>query len=84
MAVREGLGGLGRICLDEAPVAVGQVNDEAVGLPFHSPDDHQGLAEVALGMPRGVGQRPEHLPGLTATLSYIVLSQSPIVTYFMD
>ena len=53
MAFQEGLGGLGRIGLDEAAVAVGQVNDEAVGLPFHSPDDHQGLAEVALGVPRG-------------------------------
>ncbi len=31
MAVQEGPGGLGRVGLDEAAVAVGQVDDEAVG-----------------------------------------------------
>ena len=73
MAVQEGLGGLRRIGLDEAPVAVGEVNDEAVGLPLHSADDHPGLAEVALGVARGVGQGNEHLPGLTAVLPHVVL-----------
>ena len=53
MAVQEGLGGLGGIGLDEAAVAVGQVEDEAVGLALHPADDHQGLAEVALGVPPG-------------------------------
>ena len=48
VAVQEGLGGLGGIGLDEAAVAVGQIQDEAVGLSLHSADDYQGLAEVAL------------------------------------
>ena len=73
MAVQEGLGGLGRVGLDEAAVAVGQVDDEAVGLPLNAADDHQGLAEVALRVARRVGQRHEHLPGLTAMLPDVVL-----------
>ena len=44
-----------------------------MGFPFHSADDHQGLAKVALGVARGVGQGNEHLPGLTAVLPYVVL-----------
>ena len=71
--VQEGLGGLRRIGLDEAAVAVGQVDDEAVGLALHAADDHQGLAEVALRVARRVGQRDEHLPGLTAMLPDVVL-----------
>ena len=71
--VQEGLGGLRRVGLHEAAVAVGQVDDEAVGLALHAADDHQGLAEVALGVARRMGQRDEHLLGLTAILSYIVL-----------
>ena len=73
MAVQEGLDGLGRIGLDEAAVAVGQVDDETVGLPLHATDDHQSLAEVALRVARRVGQRHEHLLGLTAMLSDVVL-----------
>ena len=73
--VQEGLGGLGRVGLDEAAVAVGQVDDEAVGLLLHAADDHQGLAEVALGVSRHMGQRHEHLPGLTAILSDVVLDR---------
>ena len=73
MPVQEGLGGLRRIGLHEAPVAVGQVQYEAVGFTLHAANDHQGLAEVALGMSRRVGQRHEHLLGLAAMLSYIVL-----------
>ena len=75
MAVQEGLGGLGRVGLDEATVAVGQVDDEAVGLLLHAADDHQGLAEVALGVARRMGQGHEHLPGLTAMLSDVVLDR---------
>ena len=63
------------IGLDEAAVAVGQVDDEAVGLPLHAADDHQGLPEVALGVARGMGQWDEHLPGLTAILSDVVLDR---------
>ena len=73
VAVQEGLGGLRGVGFYEAAVAVGQVGDEAVGLALHAADDHQGLAEVALGVARRMGQRDEHLLGLTAILSYIVL-----------
>ena len=73
MPVQECLGGLGRIGLHEAAVAVGQVQDKAVGFPLDTADDHQGLAEVALGVSRRMGQRHEHLLGLAAVLSYIVL-----------
>ena len=73
MSVQECLGGLRRVGLDEAAVAVGQVDYEAVGLLFHSADDHQGLAEVALGVARRMGQRHEHLLRLPAVLPYVVL-----------
>ena len=75
MAVQEGLGGLGWLGLHEAAVAVGQVDDETVGLALHAADDHQGLAEIALGVARRMGQRHEHLPGLAAMLPYIVLDR---------
>ena len=73
MAVQEGLGDLGGIGLDEAAVAVGQVQDEAVGLLLHPADDHQGLAKVALGVARQVGKRYEHPPCLAAVLPDVVL-----------
>ena len=44
-----------------------------MGLLLHAPDDDQGLAEVALGMARRVGQRHEHLPRLVAVLPHVVL-----------
>ena len=75
MAVQEGLGGLSRVGLDEAAVAVGQVDDEAVGLLLHPADDHQGLAKVALRVARRMGQRDKHLPGLTAILPDVVLDR---------
>ena len=71
--VQESFGGLGRIGLHEAAVAVGQVQDEAVSLSLHPADYHQGLPEVALGVARRVGQRHEHLFCLTAVLPHIVL-----------
>ena len=73
--VKEGLGGLRRVGLHEAAVAVGQVDDEAVGLLLHAADDHQGLAKVALGVSRRMGQRHEHLPCLTAIISDAVLDR---------
>jgi len=73
VAVQEGFSGLGGIGLDEAAIAVRQVYDEAVGLALHARDDHQGLAEVALGVARRMGQRHEHLPGLAAVLADVVL-----------
>ena len=70
---RTSLGGLGRVGLDEASVAVGQVQDEVVGLPLHPADDHQGLAKVALGVARRMRQRDEHLLRPAAMLPYVVL-----------
>ena len=75
MPVQEGLGGLRWVGLHEAAVAVGQVQYEAVGLALHAANDHQGLAEVALRVSRRMGQRDEHLPGLTAILSDVVLDR---------
>ena len=72
MPIQEGLGGLGGIGLHIAAVAAGQVQDEAVGLPLHARDEHQGLAEVALGLARRVGQRHEHLFCLAAVLPDVV------------
>ena len=72
-AVQERLGGLRGVGLDEAAVAVGQVQDEVVGLLLHPADDHPGLSEVALGMARGMGQRHEHLPCLAPPLPDVVL-----------
>ena len=66
---------LRRVGLDEAAVAVGQVQYEAVDLALHPADDHQGLAKVALGVARRMGQRHEHLLGLTAILSDVVLDR---------
>ena len=73
VAVQEGLGGLGRVGLDEASVAMGQVNDEAVGFLFHPADDHHGLAKVALGVARRMGQWHEHLLRPAAVLPHVVL-----------
>ena len=67
--------GLRRVSLDEAAVAVGQVDDEAVGLALNAANDHQGLPEVALSLSRRMGQRHEHLPGLTAILPDVVLDR---------
>ena len=75
MAVQERPGGLGRVCFDETPVAVGQIQDEVVGLLLHPADDHQGLAEVALGMAWRLGERHEHLPRPAAVLPHIVLDR---------
>ena len=70
-----GLGGLRRVGLHEAAVAVGQVDYEAVGLPLAA-DDHQGLPEVALGVARLRGQGHEHLSALTAIFPHVVLDRS--------
>ena len=79
MAVQEGLGGLRGICFDEASVAVGQVQDEAVGFLFHPADDHQGLAKVALDVARRMGQGHEHLLRPAAMLPHVVLDYGVLV-----
>ena len=52
---------------------MGQVQDEVVGLLLHPAHDHPGLAEVALGMARGMELRHEHLLGPAAALPDVVL-----------
>ena len=73
MAVQERLGGLRRVSLDEAAVAMGQVQDEAVGFLFHPADDHQGLAKVALGVARRMGRH-----GTTARTSPATRGGAPL------
>ena len=59
--------------LDEAAVAVGQVQHEVVGLLLHPADHHPRLAKVALGVAWRMSQRHEHLPRLAAVLPYVAL-----------
>ena len=72
MSVTEGLGGLGRIGLHIAPIAVRKVHGEVVGLALDAADDHQRFAKVTLGMSWGMGQRYEHLSGPTTALPNVV------------
>ena len=44
-----------------------------MGLLLHPADDHQGLAKVALGVPRGMGQRHEHLLRPPPMFPHVVL-----------
>ena len=44
-----------------------------MGFLFHPADDHQGLAKVALGVARRMGQGHEHLLRPAAMLPHIVL-----------
>ena len=69
--VQEGLGGLRRIGFDVAAVAVGQVDDETVGLLLYPVDDHQGLAKVALGVSRRMGQGCQFSESLTEIFTVI-------------
>ena len=75
VAVQEGLGGLRRVGLDEASVAVGQVQDKVVGLLLYSADYDQSLAEVALGVARRVGERHEHFLRPPPMLPHVVLDR---------
>ena len=73
MAVQKGLGGLRRIRLHEAAVAVGQVQHEVVHLALHSGDDRHRLAEITLGVAGRMGQRHEHLLRPPPTLPDVIL-----------
>jgi hypothetical protein len=72
VSVTEGLGGLSRIGLHIAPIAVRKVHGEVVRLALDSSDDHQRFAKVTLGMSRGMGQRHKHLSGPTTALPDVV------------
>ena len=52
---------LGRKRLHERVVAVRQIHDQVVRLAFDAVDDHQGFAEVGLGVARRMRERHEHL-----------------------
>ena len=73
MAVQKGLGGLRRIRLHEAAVAVGQVQHEVVHLALHTGDDRHRLAEITLGVAGRMGQRHEHLLRPPPTLPDVIL-----------
>ena len=84
VAVQKGLGGLRRIGLHEATVAVGQVQHEVMHLALHTGDHRHRLPEITLGLPRGMGQRHEHLlrppPALPhLVLDYGVLTVEPVL-----
>ena len=66
-AVQEGLGGLCRIGLHKAAVAVGQVQHQVVHLPLHTSDDRYRLAEIALGVAWWVGQGLHYEVGILGT-----------------
>ena len=73
MTVAERLGRLCGVGLDEACVALGKVQHEVVDGLLHSSDHRLGLAEVALGITRRMGQRNVHLPCPAATFAHVVL-----------
>ena len=83
MAVQKFLGGLRRIGLHEAAIAVRQVQHEVVLLAPHSADDRHRLPEIALGVARRMGQRHEHLlspPTLPdIVLDYVVPSVETVL-----
>src|SRR4051794_14124976 len=62
MPVQKGFGALGGVGFDKARIGVGQVEAEEVdSLP--APADHRDrLAEVDLGVTRGMDEGNEHLP----------------------
>src|SRR3954447_21598262 len=73
MPVEKGFGALGRVGFDEARIRVGQVEAEEVdGLP--DPADHRDrLAEVDLGVTRGMDEGNEHLPRSGLLLAHVGL-----------
>ena len=75
VTVQKGLGGLRRICLHKATVAVGQVQHQVVHLPLHPGDDRHRLPEITLGVTWWVGQGHEHLLGPSSVLPDVVLDR---------
>ena len=73
MTIAERLGGLRGVRFDEACVAVGKVQHEVVDGLLHSSDDRLGLAEVALGITRGMGERNVHLACPETPLAHVAL-----------
>ena len=73
VAIAERRGRLRRIGLHEAGVTVGKVEGKEVDLARHTADHRHRLAEVRLGVARGVMQGHEHLARPKPPLTDIVL-----------
>ena len=73
MTIAERLRGLGRVGLDEAPVAVGKVQHEVVDGTLHTADHGLRLSEVALRVTGSMRQRHVHLPCRQTPLTHVVL-----------
>ena len=73
MTVAERLRRLCGVGFDEACVAMGKVQHEVVDGLLHSSDHRLGLAEVALGITRRMGERNVHLSRPETPLSHVVL-----------
>ena len=80
VTVAERLGRLRGVRLDEACVAVGKVQHEVVDGLLHSADDRLGLAEVALGITRRMGERNVHLACPETPLPHVVLDYRVLAT----
>jgi len=73
MAIAEGFRRLAGISLHEAGIRVGKTHGQKVDIALHPADDGQGLAEINLGMARGLRQPNEHLPLTLPDAAAIVL-----------
>ena len=73
MAIHPGLRRRRRIGPHVTGIAVRQIHDEEVRLPLDPADDHDGLAEVRLGMSGRMRQRHEHLPPAAFALAHVIL-----------
>ena len=78
MAVQEGLGGLGRVSLDEASVAMGQVQDEAVDGQRKCPAKwpaKMSLELLAMITDGSYPPRWRFMGGLTASMYFFAVSR---------
>ena len=69
----QGLGRLGRKGRDKKVIAVGQDQDEVMGLLGHATSDHTSLPEISLPIARRMIKRHKHFPGHPAPLSDVIL-----------
>ena len=69
----QNLGRLGRKGRDKKVIAVGQDQDEVMGLLGHATSDHTSLSEIGLSIARRMIKRHKHFPGHPAPLSDIIL-----------
>ena len=79
VTIAERLGRFRRVGLHEAAVAVRQIQCKEVHLARHTADHRHRLAEVHLGVARGMMQPHEHLPRPQPALTHIVLHDADCV-----